>query len=110
MQRHRQRPYLRKERRLKAREQYSECETGILKTENWLNMVRTIYQSQLNENSNFNRETNNAWLHNFTWGDLNENNNFKVWKLIIHGYKKLHGGDLNENENHKQRYTEILFS
>ena len=40
-------------------------------------------------------------------GDLNENDNFKVWKLIIHGYKKLHGGDLNENENYEidqQRY------
>ena len=29
-------------------------------------------------------------------GDINENDNFKVWKLIIHGYKKLHGGDLND--------------
>ena len=34
MQRHRQRPYLQKERWLKAREQYSQCETGILKTGN----------------------------------------------------------------------------
>ena len=30
-------------------------------------------------------ETNHAWLQNFTWGDLNENNNFEVWKLIRHG-------------------------
>ena len=29
----------------------------------------------------------------------------KEWKLIIHGYKKLHGGDLNENEKRdKKRY------
>ena len=33
-------------------------------------------------------------------GGLNENNNLKIWKLIIHGYKNLHGGDLNENENY----------
>ena len=49
------------------------------------------------------RETNHAWLQNFTWGDLNENDNFTLWKLIIHGYKKMHGGDLNENEKYKQR-------
>ena len=35
-------------------------------------------------------------------GDLNENENIKEWKLIIHCYKKLHGGDLNENENYEQ--------
>ena len=34
-------------------------------------------------------------------GDLNENDNFNMWKLIIHGYKKLHGDDLNENANYK---------
>ena len=27
-------------------------------------------------------------------GDLNENDNFKMWKLIIHGYKHLHGAIL----------------
>ena len=36
----------------------------------------------------------------YMWGDLNANEHFKKWKLIIHGYKKLHGGDLNENENY----------
>ena len=30
----------------------------------------------------------------------NENDNCKFWKLIIHGYKNLHGGDLNENQNY----------
>ena len=30
--------------------------------------------------------------------DLNENGNFKEWKLIIHGYKNAHGDDLNEND------------
>ena len=35
-------------------------------------------------------------------GDLNENENIKEWKLIIHCYKKLHEGDLNENENYEQ--------
>ena len=34
-------------------------------------------------------------------GDLNENDNFDVWKLIIHGYKHLHWDDLHENENCK---------
>ena len=29
-------------------------------------------------------------------GDLNENDNFNLWKLIIHGYTILQGGDLNE--------------
>ena len=32
-------------------------------------------------------------------GDLNENDNFKEWKLIMHGYRISHGGDLNENDN-----------
>ena len=49
------------------------------------------------------KETNHTWLQNFTRGDLNESDNFKIWKLIIHGYKKMHGGDLNENEKYKQR-------
>ena len=39
---------------------------------------------------------NHAWLQNFTLGDLNENDDFKLWKLIIHGYTILQGGDLNE--------------
>ena len=43
-------------------------------------------------------------------GDLNENDHFKLWKLVIHGYKQLHGDDLNENENYKKRSNEILFS
>ena len=33
--------------------------------------------------------------------DLNENDKFNVWKIIIHGYKHLDGDDLNENENYK---------
>ena len=34
----------------------------------------------------------------FHMGDvLDENDNFNVWKPIIHGYTNLHGGDLNEN-------------
>ena len=36
-------------------------------------------------------------------GDLNENDNFKDWTLIIHSYKNLHPGDLNKNENYKKR-------
>ena len=35
-------------------------------------------------------------------GDLNENDNFKEWKLIIHDYKNVHGGDLDENEHYKK--------
>ena len=38
-------------------------------------------------------------------GDLIGNDNFEIWKLTIHGYKKLHGGDLNKNEKRdKKRY------
>ena len=44
-----------------------------------------MYQGDLNEMAILKRETNHAWLQNFTWGDLNENNNFEVWKLIRHG-------------------------
>ena len=51
---------------------------------------KKMYQGDLNEMTILKRETNHAWLQNFTWGDLNENNNFKLWRLIIHGYKKLH--------------------
>ena len=29
-------------------------------------------------------------------GDLNESDNFKEWKLIIHGYKDLHGAILTK--------------
>ena len=43
-------------------------------------------QGYLDENVNF-KNGNHAWLQNFTWGDLNENDNFKKWKRIIHGYK-----------------------
>ena len=42
-------------------------------------------------------------------GDLNENDHFKLWKLVIHGYKQLHGDDLNENENYKKRWTRYYF-
>ena len=30
---------------------------------------------------------------------INENENIKEWKLIIHCYKKLHEGDLNESRH-----------
>ena len=40
-------------------------------------------------------------------GDLNENDNSKKRKLIIHGLKQLHGGDLNENENYENISAEI---
>ena len=29
-------------------------------------------------------------------GDLNENDNFDVWKLIMYGYKKMHADDINK--------------
>ena len=29
-------------------------------------------------------------------GDLNENDNFKEWKLIMHGYKHLYGAILTK--------------
>ena len=57
-------------------------------------MVRKMYQGYLNKITIKKKETNHAWLHNFTWGDLN--NNFKVWKLIIHGYKKCMGANLTK--------------
>ena len=34
-------------------------------------------------------------------GDLNENDNFRQGKLIIHGFRILHWGDLTGNENVK---------
>ena len=63
-----------------------------------------------------------TWLHNFEWGDLDENGNYKEGKLVMHGqknvyqyylnemvtfkgkpimdgYRTSHGGDLNENDN-----------
>ena len=44
------------------------------------------------------------------WGDLNEHDNFRNGKLIIHGYIILHGGDLNGNEKIKKRnYSFDLF-
>ena len=39
-------------------------------------------------------------------GDLNENDNLKGRKLIIHGYKKCMG-DLNENGSYKKRSEDI---
>ena len=45
------------------------------------------------------RETNHAWFQNFTWGGLKENGHYKMWKLIIHGYKNVLG-DLNENDHY----------
>ena len=36
-------------------------------------------------------------------GNLNENDKFQFWKLIIHDHKNMHGGDLNEHENYKKR-------
>ena len=63
MQRHRQRPYLHEERWLKAREQYSQREMGILKTRNG---------DDLNRNGNLKEsktlETNHTWLQNFEPG------------------------------------------
>ena len=40
-------------------------------------------------------------------GDLNETDNLKMWKLIIHGYKKCMGAILTKMKNinrDKQRY------
>ena len=54
------------------------------------------------------RETNHAWLQNFTGGDLNENDNIKEWKLIIHGYKKLHGAILTKMKNIKRDKRDII--
>ena len=47
-----------------------------------------MYQGYLNENVNLKRKPN---MHGYIIslrGDLNENDNFIMWKLIIHGYKK----------------------
>ena len=58
-------------------------------------MIINIYQAYLNENGNLKRETHLAWLQNFTWGRSYEIDNLKMWKLIIHGNKQMHGGDLS---------------
>ena len=52
-------------------------------------------------------ETNHAWLQNFTWGDLNENNNFEDGKLGTHGYKIV-WDDLNENDNLKWKVGTLI--
>ena len=43
-------------------------------------------------------EINHVWLHNFAWGRFDENDIFRKEKLVIHGYRILHGCDLNGNE------------
>ena len=71
------------------------------------NFVSTYYQGYLNEMAISKWETNHAWLQNFTCGDLNENNNFKAWQLIIHGYRNCMGAILTKLKNirrDKQRY------
>ena len=40
------------------------------------------------------RETNHAWLKKLHRDDLNENDNFRNGKLIIYGYRILHGAIL----------------
>ena len=60
--------------------------------------LEKLYQGYLNEMT-IKRETTHAWLQNFTWGDLNEHNIFKVWKLIIHGYTICMGAILTKMKN-----------
>ena len=60
--------------------------------------VLNLYQS----NGNFNIGNQScmvAELH--MGGDLNENDNVNVWKLIIPGYTKLQSDDFDENQNYK---------
>ena len=63
-------PFLHEERRLKAREQYSQCETGILKTGNWLNMVRKMSQGNLDENCNFELRNHSCMATEFFIGTI----------------------------------------
>ena len=51
---------------------------------------KKMYQGDLNEMAILKRETNHAWLHNFTWGDLNENKYFRLWKLITYIVTSIH--------------------
>ena len=44
--------------------------------------LEKLYQGYLNEIGNLKRETNHAWLQNFTGGDLNENIRFNEWELM----------------------------
>ena len=63
-------PFLQKARWLKAREQYSQCETGILKTGNWLlvDTVRKMCQGNLNENCNFKLRNHSCMVTKFFMG------------------------------------------
>ena len=66
-------------------------------------MLRKMYQGYLNENLNLIQRK--AIMHAYIIshdGDVNENDNFYMWKLIIYGSKNA-WGDLNENENYKKR-------
>ena len=75
---------------------------AILNRVNYSCMVTNIlYEGDLNEDDNLTSETSHAWLHIFARGRFNENGNFRKSKLIIHGYRCLHGCDLNGNENCK---------
>ena len=62
-----------------------------------------LYQGYLNENGNLIQRK--AIMHAYIIshdGDVNENDNFYMWKLIIHCSKNA-WGDLNENENYKNK-------
>ena len=41
--------------------------------------------------------------------NLNDNDMFEDWKLIIQGYNKMCGSDLNENENYKKEMNNVIF-
>ena len=61
-----------------------------------------MYQGNFDENGNLKKETIMHGYRTSNGGDLTENDNVEMWKLLIHDCKHLHGGDLNENEKYKK--------
>ena len=75
-------------------------------------MVRNMYQGYTSNNENAHRKKEKPIMHGCRishWDNLNDNDMFEDWKLIIQGYNKMCGSDLNENENYKKEMNNAIF-
>ena len=70
---------------------------------------RKKYEGDLKGHDNFDEGNQSCLVTKMYRSDLNENGNFRSGKLIIHGYRILHGGDLNINEHYKRRIYYLIF-
>ena len=65
---------------------------------------KSLHGGDLNENDNFKMGKLVMHVYIILYGDdLNENGNFHERKLVMHVYTILHGGVLNEHERFKTR-------